>query len=51
MNKPVTPTDLVTPKVTTGPLPPSRNAYSSPAPAAAHQLPRATVQSTGGSVP
>jgi len=30
MNKPVTPTDLVTPKVTTGPLPASRKFYSNP---------------------
>jgi phosphomethylpyrimidine synthase len=30
MNKPVTSADLVTPKVTTGPLPASRKVYSSP---------------------
>ena len=30
MNKPVTPTDLVTPKVTTGPIAGSRKIYSSP---------------------
>ena len=30
MNKPVTSADLVTPKVTTGPLPASRKVYSAP---------------------
>ncbi|MFZ1209758.1 MAG: phosphomethylpyrimidine synthase, partial [Pseudolabrys sp.] len=30
MNKPVTSADLVTPKVTTGPLPASRKIYSQP---------------------
>jgi len=30
MNKPVTSADLVTPKVTTGPLPASRKAYVAP---------------------
>ncbi|MGB8529029.1 MAG: phosphomethylpyrimidine synthase ThiC, partial [Rhodoplanes sp.] len=30
MNKPVTPTDLVTPKVTTGPIAGSRKVYSTP---------------------
>ena len=30
MNKPITSADLVTPKVTTGPLPASRKVYSSP---------------------
>ena len=30
MNKPVTAADLVTPKVTTGPLPASRKIYSPP---------------------
>ena len=30
MNKPVTPADLVTPKVTTGPLPASRKVYATP---------------------
>ena len=30
MNKPVTTADLVTPKVTTGPLPASRKVYSQP---------------------
>ena len=30
MNKPVTSADLVTPKVTTGPLPASRKVYSQP---------------------
>src|SRR5581483_10924059 len=30
MNKPVTAADLVTPKVTTGPLPASRKIYSTP---------------------
>ncbi|MGZ8397186.1 MAG: phosphomethylpyrimidine synthase ThiC, partial [Rhodoplanes sp.] len=30
MNKPITPTDLITPKVTTGPIAGSRKVYSSP---------------------
>ena len=30
MNKPVTPADLVTPKVTTGPIVGSRKAYTTP---------------------
>jgi phosphomethylpyrimidine synthase len=34
MNKPVTSADLVTPKVTTGPLPASRKVYSQPEAAA-----------------
>jgi phosphomethylpyrimidine synthase len=31
MNKPVTPSDLITPKVTTGLLPASRKVYTTPA--------------------
>src|ERR1700712_3288423 len=39
MNKPVSPSDLVTPKVTTGPLPASRKIHASPAAAPELRVP------------
>ena len=43
MNKPVTSADLVTPKVTTGPLPASRKVYSSPAAAPDLKVPHREI--------
>jgi len=44
MNKPVTATDLVTPKVTTGPLPASKKDYSSPASMPDLRVPRRMIE-------
>ncbi|HEY2754906.1 MAG TPA: phosphomethylpyrimidine synthase ThiC, partial [Pseudolabrys sp.] len=49
MNKPVTNADLVTPKVTTGPLPASRKVYSSPEAAPDLRVPHREIALTEGS--
>jgi phosphomethylpyrimidine synthase len=52
MNKPVTQADLVTPKVTTGPLTASKKVYSSPASAPELRVPlRAIMLSEGAGEP
>src|SRR3569623_2067050 len=48
MNKPVTSADLVTPRVTTGPLPASRKVYSSPAAAPDLKAPHRAITITEG---
>ena len=49
MNKPITSADLVTPKVTTGPLPASRKVYSSPEAAPDLKVPLREIKLTEGS--
>src|ERR1700755_93146 len=49
MNKPVTSADLVTPKVTTGPLPASRKVYSAPTAAPDLRVPHREIALTEGS--
>jgi len=49
MNKPVTSADLVTPKVTTGPLPASRKIFSSPASAPDVKVPHREIRLSDGS--
>src|SRR6201990_3113993 len=49
MNKPVTSADLVTPKVTTGPLPASRKVYSAPAAAPDLRVPHREIALSEGS--
>ena len=49
MNKPVTSADLVTPKVTTGPLPASRKIFSSPASAPDVRVPHREIRLSDGS--
>jgi phosphomethylpyrimidine synthase len=49
MNKPVTSADLVTPKVTTGPLPASRKVYSAPDAAPDMRVPHREIALTEGS--
>ncbi len=49
MNKPVTSADLVTPKVTTGPLPASRKVYSTPEAAPDLRVPLREIKLTEGS--
>jgi len=48
MNKPVTSADLVTPKVTTGPLPASRKVHSSPAAAPDLKVPHREIKISDG---
>ena len=49
MNKPVTSADLVTPKVTTGPLPASRKVYSAPEAAPDLRVPMREIELTEAS--
>jgi len=49
MNKPVTSADLVTPKVTTGPLPASRKIFSSPMSAPDVKVPHREIRLSDGS--